>query len=263
MFSADNNLQNHLSKNEIELLREVGLNEYVEVTQCSKKEYDLIQTKDPNKVYITEKGNFLGETKIEGTFSLDVPKSKIKYLLSFNGNKYVIYYNYIFKLDNTKNGEKYASLLYEICTIDDPNKAISMLNTFNKIGHHDDVSMNIYETINNFFNQDIFINDFTIGIISMIKGKEDPRLQEIINLAISYKANEGKTSLSKEFRAELEFLKDECKREKKDSFIPLYTDISFYATQYFIQYKSWDSQIRKDEIKKKFLEYILRLYKNC
>lgn len=265
MFSSDNNIQNHLAKGEIELLRELDLSNNVPMHRCDKKEYDLIQTKDPNIIYITNKGIFLGESEITSFSNHQIKENGLRYYLTFDGRNYIIFYKYIFKFntwDKLYEEEKvtWASELIEINRFDDPDKAIRVLNILNKIGHHDAKSLNLYELINDFLNKDIFINDFAIGVISEVKGNEDPRLQEIINLATAYGANDARQDLSKVFKTELVYLKEECERKNKDSFIPLYLELTFYAHQYFTMYKEWTSEYRRNMIKKEFLNRILDIF---
>lgn len=258
MFSSNNNLQDELAKSELELLREINTNDYVPTMNCTKKYYDNLQTKDPTQLYFTEDGIFYGDLEVK---SMNIDSKDLKYFLTYDGNRYIIFYKYNFICkDCTK---MHMSQLIKICEVSDSDKGIRLMNLFNQIGYHDKEYLMVYEMIDSFINKDIYINDFIIGLISMFGYKDDPRLQELINLGISYRANEATSEFSKEFRNELQFLKDECINNNRNSLIPLYYDLHTEITNQIYMYNKYTTIARKKNAKKELLEHIFSLINKC
>lgn len=174
MESSNDNLNNPMVVDTIDL----SLNYNRRTIKLTKKEYDLIPTKDPTCIYIVKDETdikptyYLGDCKIRRDFNKDV------YLLG-PSNKFGEYTMYLY---TTECG----GVLIEICRYNDPNIAIGELIKANKNRSTDKLYLQVRNMLIEYIKGNININDLLIGIISAFGYKDSPKLQDLISTIRSY-----------------------------------------------------------------------------
>jgi hypothetical protein len=142
----------------------------------SKEQYDLIQTKDPKKMYFVNDND---EFKVYlGDFLINIYKPKSKYFLApaIDNNEYVIYMNIGIHSD----------LLIEIARFNNAQSAINALNKYNNIGSHNNEIVQISEIFESYIQGDISLHELFIGIIKLSKWENNVFLQDLLHYTTSY-----------------------------------------------------------------------------
>jgi hypothetical protein len=95
--------------------------------------------------------------------------------------------------------------LVEITKWKDADLAIEMLDTYNRIGDHSDLSCQIYNILCQYIQKVIPLHNTIVGIISWYGYRDDPRLQEVIQMACGgmYRANQSDVDFNPFFRDDL------------------------------------------------------------
>lgn len=232
MKSTDHNLNNPTKVNVIELLREISSLSTPNIEIVSQKFYDLIQIKEPNTLYFINDSNppriYFGEILISND------KCEGKYFIT-TGNRINEYDLYL--KEEIYGNDK----LIKICKYDDPQKAIDALNLYNNIGSHDKISISLYNILINYIDKDISLNDLLLGIFTIFGFKEDPRLQELIQLTFTYEQNSNdKTDISPMLRCEIRNFRDKYPLSLYRIYSNLYDIIVKY---YFFKDEKYHSDV--------------------
>lgn len=177
MRSTDHNLNNPLQVDTIKIFREKESAKYPGVIFTNQYMYDLIQTKDPFTIYkiidADDGRMYYGDTLI--------PKDKVKtqYLIGQSNvyGEYILYMNKI---------EDYTDNLIIIAVFDNAQKAVNAMIRFNNIGNHSKIHMDLYEALLSYIDKELSMHDLLISILTIFDHREDPRLQELIELITSY-----------------------------------------------------------------------------
>ena len=141
--------------------------------------YDLLQTKDPHTIYIIL--NAKDRRVYHGDILISVENQKPRYLLTINSPKeFQIYVNY---------HENYTDRLILISTYTDINTALKDLTRFNNVGSHIKWATQAYHITALYINQDISLQEFLIGMLSLFGYRDHPMLQALIEYSLSLGVN--------------------------------------------------------------------------
>ena len=219
MHSTDYNINAPLKKLEIELQRRVSSWKFPTHILVTEEEYNLMKIHDPHTIYHIKDSNtdrsYYGDILIQGE------SFNIKYLMSIDDNKYIIYTNVL-------AGTSSKADLIPLCIYDDPQIAINKLSEFNRIGSHYKIDLDIYNMIVNYINKDISTHDLIIGILVTFGYREDPRLQNAIQFIVGH----GGNKCMKEFPP---VLVDQITRMRDlypDSLYPFYSNLYDLIVKY-------------------------------
>jgi hypothetical protein len=155
----------------IDLINSINNFNYSE--KLSQEEYDLIQNKDPKKIYIVNDKIYFGDHLLNNV------KSNHKYLLgpANINNEYIIYLN----MANNNSDH-----LVEIAKFKGAQNAINALNKYNNIGSHMDNATQINQILISYIQEHITLHELIIGIISSFNWKDSAQLQEVLAFAITH-----------------------------------------------------------------------------
>lgn len=189
MNSTDHNLNNPLLIDGIDLSREVSSWKSPTVELITQEMYDLLQVKDPLKIYVISDSNdarmYLGDARIPN----DRASSKYFVGIDKNTREYLLYMN-------IPKGS--FDMMVPISRYHDPKEAFDALSLYSNAGSHQNIELALYVTIAAFIDSLTNVNDVVIGIMSFLGYKNDPRLQHLIELALSYGAAHSKYDVSPE-----------------------------------------------------------------
>ena len=184
MKSTDHNLNNPLRIGTIDLMREVENWTLPNVSPVSQDFYDLLQTKDPNTIYIIKDSKdgrmYFGDHLILKN------KTILNYVLGIDNTsnaKYVLYMNQIYNFQDN---------LIEIARFEDPQIAINTLNLYNNIGSHNSIEIKLYNLLIMYIDESISLHNLITSILCVFGYSNDPRLQQVIETAITYQQNNTK-----------------------------------------------------------------------
>lgn len=186
MNSTDHNLNNPLLVDTLKINNEVSSWKSPTVECISQEMYDLLQVKDPLKIYVITDSKdgriYLGDTI--------VPNDRVssKYFVGIDNasKEYVLYMN-------IHNGA--LDKLVPISRYDNPLTAFDALSLCSNAGSHQDVNLALFTTIAAFIDKLTNINDLVLGAMSLFGYKNDPRLQHLIEFVLSYGGAHSKDEL--------------------------------------------------------------------
>lgn len=186
MFSTIDNIRNPLR-----IVDELHLHPAVDVFQCPRIEhmtqerFDLI-THDPHTIYhITDSEiprAYLGDVLLK-----DHPNKTNVLMGPENNDGTYSLYRVITLYDR--------EIIIELSRFTDANDAVKCLNEWNRVGDPYRIRGAIRETLLNYISGLNNVNDFIIGILSMIEYKDDPRLQDVIAVMNSWGASGWKKQI--------------------------------------------------------------------
>lgn len=219
MKSNNQNLDHVLSVNNIDLQREVDSWKVPTVKKITQDLYDLIQVKDPLTIYVIDGANdgriYLGEHLI--------PKQQTStnYLVGINQatKEYVLYMNLI---------DNYQDCLIPISRYKNPDDAFDAMTMCMNAGSHQTINLALFTSIAAFIDGYITVNDLILGIISLLGFRNDPRLQTIMEVSISFGVNQNKSDLPALFREELPSMAKRYDNNLFDLYAKIYNIIVKY-----------------------------------
>lgn len=225
MNSTDHNINNPFQKSCINLLKTVeSWKMPTFVGYISQEEYDLIKIHDPNSIYAVNTDNgvvlYLGDIKIEA------PEIKNKYYIGMNDNKeYVVYMD-----QNSGTGDYFTGLqnLVPICTYADPQVAIDQLSKFNRVGSHNYRDISIYSLLKSYIDKEISTHELIISILVEFNFREDPRLQNLIEFAMSHNVHKCMKEFPAFYSGQIRVMKD----NKPESLFVLYSNLYDLVVKY-------------------------------
>ena len=217
MKSTDNNLYNHLKVTEIDIRNTIDAFPNSKIFRCDKDYYDAMQQHDPRTTYIVKFKD--GVTRC---FIGDMPIEKVsrrpKYVMSITDNcEYQIFIN----LADTKSYDS-QSILIPLVRYDDPQKAINALHAYRKVGSSEKISLEIFIALGSYISKENGINELLINLIGNLGYRDDPRLQYLNELAVTYGVESSTRDLSPTYRTMLHNIAN----KKADTLVPLYS--AFY-----------------------------------
>lgn len=218
MKSTDQNLNNPLRIGDIDLLREAESWRNPTVQLITQEEYDLLQTKDPLTIYVIHGSNphrmYLGDCMIHED------SRSCKYLVGMDESKaYVLY------MSIRDNG---IDKIVPISRYKNPQDAIDAMNMCHNAGSHQKTNMVLFNSIAAFIDNHISVNDLVIGVLCIFGYERDPRLQNIIEVAISFGVKSSKLDIPVIFREELPSMGDRY----ENSLFDLYSDVYNIIVKY-------------------------------
>lgn len=199
MKSTYQNLDNVMSIGNIDLQREVDSWKVPTVEKISQELYDLIQVKDPLKIYVISDSN---DGRIYfGDHLIPKEQTSSKYVIGIDKvtNEYVLYMNLV---------DEHSDHLIPISRYSDPQDAFDAMNMCSNAGSHERINLALFTSICAFIDEYITIHDLILGIISLLGFKNDPRLQTVIEVSLSFGANQNKSDLPSIFKEELPFMQE-------------------------------------------------------
>lgn len=180
MNSNDNNIRNPLSSTDLQLFQEINAKKAPKIELVPQIFYDHIQVKDPYTIYvISDAPNrmYYGESLI-----INDP-DRVSYLMSTDVIDGREYYPIFMQMPTPKY---LGSNIIEICRYENAIDALNALRKFNAAGGHGEVVQKIYDSIVLYSRDDISMEDFLISCLVAFGFKDDPRLQQIIQVQTSY-----------------------------------------------------------------------------
>lgn len=176
MKSSDNNLNNPLKVDTIDLQREIPSWENPTICPCTQDFYDLIQTHEPNTMYIIIDKNiaYLGDMLV--TDHILSPKYTVG-VDANDCNKYIIYFSY-------PDGLSYH--MEEICSFNNPIIAMDYIHIATLAGSHNTFSIKLYHMIKSYIEENINCNELILGIFTLFGYRESPDFQAMVNTITTY-----------------------------------------------------------------------------
>lgn len=177
MRSTDTNLNNPLQIDNIDLQREIESWNHVTIEIIDQNLYDLKEKHDPFVMYVIKdsKDNrmYLGDLLIPNSYS------ESTYLISFdnNMNQYVL---------NLNIKERFQNFIVPISKYINAQDAIDAMKLSMNAGSHEKINLSIYTLLSAFIDDKIMLHQLIVGLISLFGYKNDPRLQQLNQTAISY-----------------------------------------------------------------------------
>lgn len=194
MYSTDHNINNPLSINGIDLSKKVESWRSPTIQIVSQEMYDLLQIKDPLTIYVIhgdkEGRMYFGEHLIQK----DTVSSKYFIGIDNERHEYVLYMNI---RDSGKDK------LVPISRYDNPITAFDALTLCSNSGSHQNTALSLFSVIASFIDGLTNVNDLVLGSICLFGYKNDPRLQHLIEIALSYGAVHAKYEVSSELLGRL------------------------------------------------------------
>jgi hypothetical protein len=221
MKSTDYNINNPFKKVELDLLRTIPSWNILNILNITQEEYNLIQIHDPHTMYIISDSDtgkvYLGDILIEEDCTIN------KYYMGINDRKeYVVYVDQLAgTLDN-------RSQLVEICAYDNPQSAIDALYQFNKVGSHIKTDFDIYGIIKSYIEKNISTHELIISILVVYNFREDCRLQNIIEFAVSHNAHRCMKEFPSFYADQISRMRD----NKPESLFPVYSNLYDLIVKY-------------------------------
>ena len=163
-------LENPMHVDQIDIAKQLSKN-LPSIHMVTEEEYTLIQIPDPNHIYVItdseDRKIYLGEVLIMNN------RPKRLYLIGSSNSfgEYTMYLNITRGFENE---------LIEIAKYYNAQDAIEALNVFNRVGGHDQLTLQTHTIICQYIQKELSLNDMLIGIISIFGYKDDLRLQEVI-----------------------------------------------------------------------------------
>jgi hypothetical protein len=178
MKSTDHNLDNPMIVDRVDILKQISSIMAPPITFLRQEEYDLIHTKDSTRIYhivdSDDGRSYLGDIII----TCDTIGRMYLLGLGDKPGEYVIYLN-------EKDGINDKLIDLQI-RYNNAQQAINDLHRFNRVGYHTDLSLQVYQLIVQYITKDLGINETILGIISLFGYKDDMRLQELMQVVMSY-----------------------------------------------------------------------------
>lgn len=215
----------------------------------TEEEYVLIANKCPKTIYIIKESGtvYMGDTLV-GDLKRYIPK----YLMTLSVEpplEYIIYFNQKSSSDKWYVNDN----LIEIQRYNDPQECLEQLHLFNRAGSHELTSIQLYNILVNYIDKNIHIHDLLIGLISLFGYKNDPRLQEVIQVCISHGTQHSTESFPVLFLEELSTLKD----SSSNHLFKIYSDLyDVLLTYNFFK----DRKFQKDPVLADAIRLILYIW---
>lgn len=168
LASTDTNINHPLQGNQIDLNKHLyqDLKDTIDpLPVYGRKEFDLIQVKDPNTIYyVREKNNEI--VRYQGNLKLDNNIERFKISTNFclminDENEYCIYR---LEKSNRFHCKNDRILMYRYKNVQD---AINKLSELRKIGSGEELNRELYELLISYFNKYINIQDTIFGIMTL------------------------------------------------------------------------------------------------
>lgn len=218
MRSTDTNLNNPLQIDNIDLQREVESWKCVKVEIVEQDFYDLMGKHDPFVMYVISDSKdqrmYLGDLLITNN------ESESSYFISFdnNINKYVL---------NVNVKKNYQNFLVPISKYDKAQDAIDAMKLSMNAGSHEKLNLTIYSLLAAFIDEKTTLHNLIIGLISLFGYKNDIRLQDINQVAISYGVLQYNTDrdLPRVFKEDLPLFSNQYNNSIFDIYNDLYNII--------------------------------------
>lgn len=207
-FSTDYNMQNPTITKRIDLLAEVH-RPPMRIERVTQEYYDTIPNPDPLTCYIII--NARDKRVYYGKLLVLPDKIKTRYFIGQEKmNEWTVYVH-----EN--------DMLLKICTYDNPEAALEALRAYNNVGSHYQINVHIYNTLVAYIKNETSLNSTLIGLISLFGYKENPLLQDLIQLTIA--AGFDDVTNRKTFSKPNKDVFDRYSAIRKNYLIPLYVKL--------------------------------------
>lgn len=172
MSSTNHNISNPMEINEIDLVPFLSQLSLPHVITLTLEEYQLMNQHDPFTIYV-----------VIGQAAQTIYRGDQRVITKLFNT-----YNYLLGID--KKGDNLYYVIYrnindviiDICRFTKSEDAIKCLETFNVLGTHKISDYRIFQIIRAFVTNDIGFLAMIIGCLSSVGFRNDPALQELIEL---------------------------------------------------------------------------------
>lgn len=177
MRSTDTNLNNPLQIDNIDLQREIESWKHITIEIVDQDFYDLMGQHDPFVMYVIKdsKDNrmYLGDLLITNT------ESDSTYFISFSNTtkRYVL---------NVNIKNNFQTFLVPLSTYGNAQEAIDAMKLAMNAGSHDKLNLSIYTLLSAFIDDKVILHQLIVGLISLFGYRDDQRLQQVNQTAVSY-----------------------------------------------------------------------------
>lgn len=222
MYSTQDNLTNPLKQDWIIIDPVVETWKTPNVLTMSQMEYDCMGSHDPLTYY-----HVLGPGGVPRIYFGDLPIEKemcsCKYLMG--PEDHGMYSIYIVITDNRRTA------IFEIARFHDLQQAIKILHLWNENIGHSVSREEVCEAIRHYQYGDVSCNEFILSIISMFGYKNDPRLQDVVQLMRTYNYTDNNRDISRFAKEQVEYMRGNPKNQLFGKYAEIYDYM--VATDFF------------------------------
>jgi len=185
MLSTDNNINNNTRVIEVDLTKQWDAFNPNRVEYVTREWYDLKQTHDPSVTYVIKDAKpghpevYIGDRKV------NTEDKAPEYLLGINSNNEYVIYMHI---------HNYSDILPAIIPIKrfvSAQSAIDALRSYKRVGTPQRIGLLIHNALATYIRKEAGIHETIMAIIAGNGYRDDPRLQQLNERAISFGYHTG------------------------------------------------------------------------
>lgn len=180
MLSTDNNINNHMRNIQVDLSTQWDAFNPNRVEYITQEYYDLKQTHDIHTTYIITDAQEGHPRAYIGDICITEDDIAPEYLIGINdNNEYVIY-------QHIKNYSYILPALIPIKRFCSAQDAINALRSYKRVGNPKRVGLMIHNALASYIRKEAGIHETIVSIIAGNGYRDDPRLQQLNERALSF-----------------------------------------------------------------------------